>query len=316
MSILKLASGLIQSLPSGMSTALETIGALSGTGVLEKTGAGAGDWALTSGGLGLPGTIAVRQAIQNAPVNSDGRADFLASPSGFTVQGQNISESNPLILAITDTPDSQGRPRDRVIRITTNPTWPSPTANTTSFFLVEENEDDSISYLTTTLAPSYGLTLPPSPVTGQMHYNTNHTGRAVVWDGTAWVPRRIICVGEAVTDASTVTGLASYAILGRWIGTTDATSTSSQTISINHHIGTELVGLGNLWLRDVTNSRWVLKGFPQGYPPTTVRDANLSAITTSTALFNVIDAHLYRHSGSNVTPASWFFRLSLNRGFR
>lgn len=65
MSILKLVSGLIQSLPPGVSTALETIGSLTGTGFLRKTGAGAGDWALESTTFTVASTAEAQEGTNN-----------------------------------------------------------------------------------------------------------------------------------------------------------------------------------------------------------------------------------------------------------
>jgi hypothetical protein len=187
-----------------------------------------------AGDSGLPGTIAIRQAIQDAPVDADGRADFLTS-SGLVVSGSGISSSSALILAITDTPNASGQPVDRVVKIASNPTWPTLSANTTSYGFIED-PDGTPAYSISTLAPSYGVTRPASPATGQFHYDIGHRGRAVVWDGSAWVERRIICVWEAVTGASTVTTLRSYPILSRVVirsaGLTISTALYEYTTSI------------------------------------------------------------------------------------
>jgi hypothetical protein len=179
------------------------------------------------------GSVSVRQSIQDAPVDANGRADFVTS-SGLVVSGTGISGAAPLILAVTDNPNSLGQPVDRIIKITTNPSWPTLATNTTSYLFIEDDGAGTLSYTVSTLTPSYGQIRPSSPSTGQFHYDIWHRGRAVVWDGTSWVERLIICVGEAVTGASTVTTLLSYAILGRW------QTTQAMTVNVEYNLTTKL----------------------------------------------------------------------------
>jgi hypothetical protein len=136
---------------------------------------------------------------------------------------------------------------DRVAKITSNPTWPTLAANTTTYGFIEDT-DGTPTYSISTLAPSYGMTRPASPAAGQFHYDIRHRGGAVVWDGTAWVERRIICVWEAVTGASTVTTLRSYAILGRYDSPVIPGSQLRQDI-LSHNLGVPpLLILANCYL--------------------------------------------------------------------
>jgi hypothetical protein len=199
------------------------------------------DTAVQPAAIAQLANIDVRQAIQDAPLDSNGYADFLQA-SGLTLSGKDFSAQSPLILAVSGMPEEGGRPRDWVFKITSNPTWPNSTDNATNYHFIRNDGSGGLTYLTRTLAPSYGIVLPSSPSTGQFHYDIRHLGPPKVYNGSEWENQLEICVGESVASGGSISSVISYAVLGCWSGGT--TISVDETYNFAHNLGTHLFSVG------------------------------------------------------------------------
>ncbi len=281
------------------------------------------------------GTLDFREGIQLAPLDSNGRALFIAAGTGRNAIATGITTSAPLVLAHTLPYTSEGKPADLITRITSNTgiTWGQLATNSTSYLFIEDDGNGVLTFPFSTLEPSFGHTRPTSPATGQWHYDTRHLGPPEVWNGSAWVAVNRIPVGEAVTGASSVTAARSYAVKGEYIsplipGTQNREDVLSHNIGVpgiliegrafaivatanNNYVAGDILpfpfGTNLAWSDPGTNSRGNIDTL-EGTNILRVRQVNVSNF-----------AILNKTSGSNSsvlpTRSDFDFRYILKRGF-
>lgn len=158
----------------------------------------------------------VRQTVNTGPVDSNGRADFIAAGTGLEAVSTDL-DSTSLNVAFGDGFTSTGK-RDLCAVVNTNLSWGSLVDNDINYLYVEYDEGTEVlSVGSTILAPVYSQAKPTSPATGQYWYPIDHRSRGEVWDGSAWQPALLVFVGQAETSAGSVVDAVSYAYQGQYV---------------------------------------------------------------------------------------------------
>lgn len=182
-------------------------------------------------------SVPVRQTVLSAKTN-DGTADpsFLLQGSGL---GVNIlGGAIPVVVAFAAGFDSEGAV-DYVGTVAKdiNNTWSNLMPSTTNYLYIERNfVTGELSYGYTNTAPVYGVTAPVSPTVGTHFFNIS-TMVMSVFNGSAWDQKHRVFVGEALTSASSVSNIVTYALQGKYESDFFSTG-SSALVTKNHNIGT------------------------------------------------------------------------------
>jgi hypothetical protein len=201
----------------------------------------------------LPTTaVPVRQTVLSGPLDAFGFPSFLPATSGsLSLTSQNITSGIPLVATSANGFGTNGAD-DRIGSSTANLTWSGLTANTTNYLYVDISADGSLTTGSTTLAPNYQFGGTRSTTSGQATYNIQE-GWMTVGNGSSAVATRRVFVGEAVTNASTVTSTVAYAYQGRYMSAATSMSVST-TYSFAHNLGVVPAQLDmDAWIRDTTN---------------------------------------------------------------
>lgn len=185
----------------------------------------------------IAGVASVRQTVLSGSVDSSSFPNALSIGSGLSVT-LTASTGTPFLVSFAAGFDSNGA-IDYLGQFTTNQSFTGLTANTTCFLYVDRNTTTGA--LTTgfsTLAPAYATVAPTSPAVDQHWFNLS-TFQMMRWSGGAWAPFQRVFAGEAVTGATAVTIIATYAYRGRyqsaWIAVVASTN-----YSFNHDLGISL----------------------------------------------------------------------------
>ncbi|NBP02421.1 MAG: hypothetical protein EBU90_20350 [Proteobacteria bacterium] len=202
--------------------------------------------------IGLPEpilkSVSIRQTVLSGPKESSGKPSFLPSTSGsLTLTTTGLTSNAPLIVTasngwyaadVSATPRSfytNGGARDLTGFTTNNLSWTLPPSST-SYLYVTVNVDGSLTTGNTTLAPVYQYHGTPSTTINQSTFNIQEMIMYVGGGTTANQAYRVF-VGEAITDASSVTSANSYVYMGRYSGTS-ANLTAGNPYTFDHNIGT------------------------------------------------------------------------------
>jgi len=206
---------------------------------LTTTGTGAATFNQGTGALNIPTPVSsfsppVRQTVLQGPVTTAGLPDFLpATSASLSITSQNVSTGlNALIItAATGTTNNTGM-------TTTNLTWTGLTASTTNFLYVDIDTAGVITTGSTTVLPIYQWGGTPAVTANQFTFNIQQMA-SFVGNGTVANQAGRVFVGEAVTNATTVTNAFGYAYMGRYQGAYIATlpAVAVNTIA-QHNIGT------------------------------------------------------------------------------
>ena len=172
-----------------------------------------------------------RQTVNTGPVDSNGRADFLASGTGLEVVTTGLT-TTPLNLTMGDGFGPRGKV-DLSFEVDANLSWGSLPDATDPIYLYLEWDGSTLSTGHSTLAPEYELAKPSSPATGQYWYPTDHRSRGERWDGAEWVPVLRVYVGECATSGGSVVSVTSYAYQGQ----NKITQQGSTSVAYVHNIG-------------------------------------------------------------------------------
>ena len=187
--------------------------------------------------------------VNRAKVDSNGRADFITAGTGLEAIIDTDGGSTPLECLIN------GKYCKRSTNLSV-----SLTASATNFIWVEKpsSGDEISSAGSSTLEPVYDFVAPSSPATDQ-HWFDLSCMKMKRWDGSAWEEKDRIFIGEAVTDATSVTSVVSYALRGLFVS--DVLSvTYNTTYDINSNLGIEhsqLVGI-QVWFRENSSYNWAV----------------------------------------------------------
>ncbi|MDY6979353.1 MAG: hypothetical protein SV201_05690, partial [Pseudomonadota bacterium] len=217
----------------------------------------------------------VRQTVLTGPVDSNGRADFLAAGTGLEAVTSGLSTDN-LIATWGDGFGTYGK-IDYASRITSDLTFSSLTDNDTNYLYIDiDPSDGSITAGSTTLAPEYSYAKPAAPATGQYWYPVDHRSRGEYYDGAAWQPVYRLFLGEAVTSGGSVASVVSYVYQGRYRSDVFSVSTSS-AYSKNHKIGTDSIRY-SVFARESDAYNWALIAGGHTAQNSTANDQNRSGI--------------------------------------
>ncbi len=159
--------------------------------------------------------VPVRQTVLSGSVNtSTGAANFLSIGTGLAV---NLAATTTNItLAFAAGFDAYGDV-NYVGRITSDVTgaFSGLTANTTSYLYVNRNTSTgALTYGAVTVQPVY-QTYAPTNV-NNLHWFDISEMQMKVGNGTTWTVVQRVFVGQAVTNASTVTSVVTYALRGQY----------------------------------------------------------------------------------------------------
>lgn len=191
--------------------------------------------ALINAALPAQVKIPVRQTVLGGPVDSSSYPSFLPATAGsLSLTSQNVAAGAPLVVAAANGFGSAGAV-DRVGISTSNLTWSGLTANTTNYLYVDVAANGTLTPGSTTLSPVYQNGGTRSTTNGQATFNIAEM-IMTVGNGSSAVQTYRVFVGEAVTNASTVTSTVAYAYQGLYDTGWFAVSNSSNYAK-NHNIG-------------------------------------------------------------------------------
>ena len=154
-----------------------------------------------------------RQTVFSGSVDSSGAANFLSAGTGLSI---NLAATTvPVATAFSAGFNSRGQV-DYVGRVTADiaAAWSGLTANSTLYLFIDRNvSTGALTYVFSTLAPTYGFGITKSTVNGQRTYRIDE-GVMYVGNGSVATAVQQVCVGECVTGPSTVTSVVTYALQG------------------------------------------------------------------------------------------------------
>ena len=177
--------------------------------------------------------LGVRQTVLTGSVDSSGLPNALSIGSGLAVSLS--AASTAMLLSFAAGFDGNGQ-IDYAGQFTSNQTFSSLTASTTCFLYVDRNTSTGALTLGfSTLTPIYSRSTPSSPSTDQ-HWFSPATYVMQRWNGSAWAAVQRVFVGEAVTGASTVTSVDTYAYSGLFVTGWFAVTTGTN-YSKKHYLG-------------------------------------------------------------------------------
>jgi len=184
-----------------------------------------------------------RQAIDQGSIDSSGQPNAITTSTGLNAQ-INASSTSPIVCNFAAGFDTSGIPIDYTGIYTSNQSYSSLTANTTHYFYL--GRDTSTGALTPTritIAPVYARTAPTSPATGLHWFKTSQDSLSTQpgmtmyeWNGSIWVARQRVFIGELTTGAGAVTSIANYAY-GRCYESAWTAVSTNNTVNFAHNLG-------------------------------------------------------------------------------
>lgn len=179
----------------------------------------------------------IQQTVLASPVDANGLPSFLPATSAtLSIASQNIAAGAPLIVAAANGFNSSGA-LDRIGISTANLAWAGLTANATNYLYVDVAESGTLTPGRTTVAPIYQQGGNPAVAANQATFNIAQMQMFVGNGATAPQAYRVF-IGEAVTNAATVTSTVAYALMGRYVTGRFAVATNT-AYSKNHNLGVE-----------------------------------------------------------------------------
>lgn len=182
-------------------------------------------------------SVPIRQTVMDGPVDTAGLPIFLpATSASLSITSQNISASAPFVVASANGYGATGAV-GRVGQSTANLTWSGLTASQTNYLYVDVAANGVLTPGFTTVAPVYQFGGTPAVTNNLATFNIQQM-QMFVGNGTTAPQTFRVFVGEADTNASTVTATRAYAYQGiydsGWTATLPGTSVAT---SKNSNIG-------------------------------------------------------------------------------
>lgn len=180
--------------------------------------------------LGVRLPFPARQCVVSGP-SSGGLPSFLPAISGALSITTTGLASVPLLLTSASGFDIYGQVN--VTRsVNADVTW-TLGANQTNYLMIDVNTGAT----GRTLAPIYQYGGPPSIVNAQYTFDF-HTMQGYIGNGTTAIPVNYVFVGEAVTNATSVTSTVAYAYGGRFFsGWQTPLPTTAGQVNLNSNLG-------------------------------------------------------------------------------
>ena len=260
----------------------------------------------------------VRQTVQSSLVDGSGFANFVSIGTGLAV---NIAATTtPLKIHAAGGAISN----DRLGTISADTSISGLTANTTNYLYADVAANGTVTLSANTVAhlEQFGGTLATTSnlLTFYIGHMTGYTGNGATAPQTWRVP-----FGEAVTNATNVTSVVTYALNGMYdSGLTTNLPGTSTSVSKNHNIGTT-----PREARIVLKNRVTQAGYPVGVEliGATTRDTNgvdlaiepaLTSLTMVISTSNNNAFNLVPYAGGAATAAtqtSWDYKFICKRGW-
>jgi hypothetical protein len=166
-----------------------------------------GNAATARANLSITPEVSVRQTVSTGPVTTAGLPSlFPATSAALSITTQNVSTTAPFIATAASGFSQYGNV-DAIWRETANISWTGLSASSTNYLYI--NASTGV-VGRTTLAPIYQLGGTPAVTNGQFTFNIAQM-KGYLGNGSAAVETPIVFVGEAVTNATTVTSSVTYA---------------------------------------------------------------------------------------------------------
>lgn len=264
-------------------------------------------------------TVPMRQTVLCGPVDgTTGLANFLPSTSvSLNLTTTGISSSAPFVATAANACDGGGAV-DRVGVSTANLTWTGLTALATNFLYVDIAANGALTTGATTLAPTYQQGGTRSVVNGQFTFNIGEMYGTVGNGATAPQAYRVF-VGEAVTNAGTVTSTVAYVYMGRTVVTSAALALST-TYNQSHNLGVIPRDIHMMFVCNSAELNYAVGSevVPLSQPGSSFGVSygaydrlTLLALSGSGAIGHLVVAG----TATAMTPAKWNGRWYVNRGW-
>lgn len=264
-------------------------------------------------------TIPVRQSVLCGPVDgTTGLANFLPATSvSLNLTTTGVSASAPFIATAANACDA-GASVDRVGYSAANLTWNGLAALSTNFLYVDIDSTGAITTGATTLAPVYQQGGARSVVNGQFTFNIGEM-YGTVGNGAAAAQTYRVFVGEAVTNAGTVTSTVAYAYLGKTVVTSAALALTT-TYNPSHNLGVIPRDIHMMFVCNSAELNYAVGSevVPLSQPGSSfgvsygVYDRlTLLALSGSGAIGHLVVAG----TATAMTPAKWYGRWYVTRGW-
>lgn len=254
----------------------------------------------------------VRQTVQEASRDSNGFANFISIGTGLSV---NISASTPIVINAAG-----GSPLDdRIGIITADKSISSLPANSTIYFYEDVAIDRTCTSGFTTLAPIYQFGGTISTVNGQFTFDVSQM-KGYLGNGTTANQVFRTFTGEAVTNASTVTSVVTYALNGYYRTNVTTLSTGS-VYSQNHNIGCNFLQKQLLLICKTSEAGYSVGDKISAVTTITGYGTELSIISKNTSQVATGQSYLgislikSGGTGAYLTFANWSADILLKRDF-
>lgn len=266
--------------------------------------------------------VPTRQTVLSGPLDASGFPTFLPATSGsLSLTSQNITSGIPLVVTSANGFGTNGAD-DRIGSSTANLTWSGLAASVTNYLYVDIAADGSLTPGSTTLAPNYQFGGTRSTTNGQATFNIQEMWMTVGNGASAVVTRRVF-VGEADTNASTVTATRAYAYQGRTIVSTSNASAPTST-NLNHNLGAVPWNVSARLECTTAEQGWAvgdeLPVFPNGYDSASFRCLSVgltgrNTLTVATANSTEWIVSKTASGTPGITDTNWRYKLYLSRGW-
>jgi len=256
----------------------------------------------------------VRQTVQSASVDTSGFANFISIGTGLAV---NIAATTtPIVIHAAGGKVSN----DRIGTISADTSITGLTANTTNYLYADVAANGTVTLSANVVAHLEQFGGTPAVTNNLLTFNIGemkgYTGNGATAPQTWRVP-----IGEAITNATNVTSVVSYALNGMYIEAWDTTLPSSiGTYSRNSNLGV-IPLITYMEIENTTAQSPFNVGDRQVVSNTIVSAAvysftlNKTKNTISLFLPNIINYPLNSGSNTTITLASWKKRFIAQRGW-
>ncbi|MBN9090093.1 MAG: hypothetical protein J0J01_24550 [Reyranella sp.] len=269
-----------------------------------------------------------RQTVAAGPVTTAGLPNFLPSTSAsLSLTSANVSSTAPFAAtAANNVASGTGASQDTTGVSTSNLTWSSLTASAANYLYVTISSG-ALAAGSTTLAPIYQMGGTPATTSGQFTFNIGEM-RGYLGNGTSAPQASLVFVGEAVTNASTVTSTVAYAYNGLYESAFTATLPAANTAaSAYHNIGVTPRVIDWIIENTTTELNYAVGDQIHAYSlmsnPSTILGTvslsasrlTMSAITTQSNSSPWIMLNKTSGAQSGLTAGNWKYKFYANRGW-
>jgi len=269
---------------------------------------------LTLGNLKTALGKGVRQTVQNASVSSTGYANYITIGTGLSV---NIAATTIPVKIHSAGGDIS---LDRLGTISTNTTISGLTASAINYLIATVSTNGTIALGKTVLEPIYQFAGTPSVVLDQYTFNIAEM-KMYVGNGATASQVWAVCIGRAITDATTVTNLVNFSLNGRFITPASSLLVGATNTGVNHWIGHNLLAVTPILTCLVAQAGY---GIGDELPLNIVDSTGNLAVSIGSSSYscsystNVATLYLVTRGASTytaITPANFNVKFKVTRGW-